>query len=155
MAHIQPTLISCWKLGLCIKEVSFATKASRCSLTFVIFGQLEWELWVWFQLWGQMLAKAKTIRYSTSPSPPLNDKPTWYCSEVIQLDELSEPGLPPRVGAGLEGVTNNLEGFCALLCVGLNQPAHLGDEDTHSSEQGQCTPVLILSVLQVPETTRN
>lgn len=33
MAHIQPTLISCWKLGLCTKEVSFVTKASRCFLT--------------------------------------------------------------------------------------------------------------------------
>lgn len=33
MAHIQPTLISCWELGLCIEEVSFVTKASRCSLT--------------------------------------------------------------------------------------------------------------------------
>lgn len=45
------------------------------------------------------------------------------------------PGLPPRGSAGLDGATKkglNLEDFCALLCVGLNQPAQLGDEGTQA-----------------------
>lgn len=54
---------------------------------------------------GSDVGKGKNNAIFNLPFPPLNEEPTWHCSEVIQLDELSGPGLPPRVGAGLEGAT--------------------------------------------------